>query len=430
MLRVMFDGIVAGIARFAEVASALINIGGAIGAAIYNVVASFAAWANEASGLGSIISWLWDHTIGGAMDLIVWFSNLITATGGFGGALSALGQIAAEVWDRIGQGAVALGAYFDAAAGGMVAVFAGAFASVVERFAAMTSAIASGWNSLMGSLGIESNATGMGADLAAGIRGAADQMKANAANSFTIGSELMSDAARPLESVARINEQIAASAAAAGAGMAALGTGIASANDAAGGGGGGGKKGGGIKKLKEELTELQRATDEWSSTMKQAFTDFITKGGSFKDVLSQIIGKLAEMLANSAFDNLFKGAGGGGILGGILGAFGIGANANGTNNWRGGLSMVNERGGEIMNLPKGTQVIPHDISKRMADRAASAPQALSVSITMDESTGQLGAFVREQAGRVVAQARPEIVRASVSAASGASRSTKSAMGVR
>jgi phage-related protein len=37
----------------------------------------------------------------------------------------------------------------------------------------------------------------------------------------------------------------------------------------------------------------------------------------------------------------------------------------GTNYWRGGLTRVNERGGEIMNLPSGTQIIPHDISEKM-----------------------------------------------------------------
>ena len=41
-------------------------------------------------------------------------------------------------------------------------------------------------------------------------------------------------------------------------------------------------------------------------------------------------------------------------------------NALGTSYWRGCLTRVNERGGEIMNLPSGTQIIPHDISARMA----------------------------------------------------------------
>ena len=42
------------------------------------------------------------------------------------------------------------------------------------------------------------------------------------------------------------------------------------------------------------------------------------------------------------------------------------SNATGTEYFRGGLTHVNENGGEIMNLPNGTQIIPHDISQKMA----------------------------------------------------------------
>lgn len=41
-------------------------------------------------------------------------------------------------------------------------------------------------------------------------------------------------------------------------------------------------------------------------------------------------------------------------------------NAKGTDYFEGGLTRVNELGGEIMNLPRGTQIIPHDISMEMA----------------------------------------------------------------
>lgn len=41
--------------------------------------------------------------------------------------------------------------------------------------------------------------------------------------------------------------------------------------------------------------------------------------------------------------------------------------ATGTPYWRGGYTRVNERGGEIMNLPSGTQIIPHDVSVKAAD---------------------------------------------------------------
>lgn len=65
----------------------------------------------------------------------------------------------------------------------------------------------------------------------------------------------------------------------------------------------------------------------------------------------------------------------GGIADGIAGAYNAitgknsektktARNASGTNNWRGGLTSVNESGGEILNLPSGTQIIPHDLSRQ------------------------------------------------------------------
>lgn len=62
------------------------------------------------------------------------------------------------------------------------------------------------------------------------------------------------------------------------------------------------------------------------------------------------------------------------VVGGVAGWIGdkIAGNATGTSYWRGGLTMVNERGGELMNLPGGTQIIPHDVSMRAADSYGAA----------------------------------------------------------
>lgn len=48
---------------------------------------------------------------------------------------------------------------------------------------------------------------------------------------------------------------------------------------------------------------------------------------------------------------------------GSKGKSAVGHNAAGDTNWRGGWTTVNEKGGEIMNLPSGTQIIPHDASR-------------------------------------------------------------------
>lgn len=70
-------------------------------------------------------------------------------------------------------------------------------------------------------------------------------------------------------------------------------------------------------------------------------------------------------------------------------------NATGTPYWRGGLTRVNERGGEIMNLPSGTQIIPHDVSVK-----AAGGRSVTVNVTIQgnvignrEYTEQVGAYV-------------------------------------
>ena len=70
-------------------------------------------------------------------------------------------------------------------------------------------------------------------------------------------------------------------------------------------------------------------------------------------------------------------------------------NAMGTPYWRGGFTRVNERGGEIMNLPSGTQIIPHDVSVK-----AAGGRSVTVNVTIQgnvignrEYTEQVGEYV-------------------------------------
>lgn len=61
----------------------------------------------------------------------------------------------------------------------------------------------------------------------------------------------------------------------------------------------------------------------------------------------------------------------------IKGLFGFGKgveipkNAMGTPYFQGGPTMVNERGGELINLPSGSQIIPHDLSKKIVNNKTS-----------------------------------------------------------
>lgn len=67
--------------------------------------------------------------------------------------------------------------------------------------------------------------------------------------------------------------------------------------------------------------------------------------------------------------------------------------AGGTNNWSGGLVQVSERGGEILDLPRGTRIYPHDKSVAMAraEGRRMSTNSISVNVTGNNFT------VREEA---------------------------------
>ena len=65
--------------------------------------------------------------------------------------------------------------------------------------------------------------------------------------------------------------------------------------------------------------------------------------------------------------------------------------AKGTDNWQGGIAQVSEKGGEIIDLPKGTRVYPHDESVQMARQETKK----SISITIAKLADSI--IVREDA---------------------------------
>jgi len=113
---------------------------------------------------------------------------------------------------------------------------------------------------------------------------------------------------------------------------------------------------------------MQQAAKRGASTIAEAFGALIDKSKSWREVLVDILTKIRDFQLEQAFQSL-AGANGGNNIFGWLGSL-MGANADGTRNFGGGWTRIHERGGEIANLPSGTQIIPHDISKRMADRSA------------------------------------------------------------
>ncbi|MDA9406510.1 hypothetical protein XH80_07155 [Bradyrhizobium sp. CCBAU 45384] len=139
------------------------------------------------------------------------------------------------------------------------------------------------------------------------------------------------------------------------------------------------------------IKELANLGQQINSGFLVHFETKIRNGASAMDALKEAglnaLGKIADKLAQMAADNLwssaFGGSGGGGLLG-LLGIGGGGINANGsiagavgptsvggaplvgqfasgTDSAPGGLSLVGENGPEIMNVPRGAQIIPNDV---------------------------------------------------------------------
>ncbi|MDO6521287.1 hypothetical protein Q4578_06795 [Shimia thalassica] len=75
------------------------------------------------------------------------------------------------------------------------------------------------------------------------------------------------------------------------------------------------------------LDELQSAKEQVRGTLSGGFTDLVTGARDFDSVLQSVLGRLAEMAASKAFENILAGmgglGGGGGILGGILSLIGF-----------------------------------------------------------------------------------------------------------
>lgn len=121
---------------------------------------------------------------------------------------------------------------------------------------------------------------------------------------------------------------------------------------------------------REALDRLNSASSQIGSALSSAFADAVVEGKSLNDVMSSLLKTLEKAAINSAFSSLFNPTASGGtsifgsLLKGIIPGF-----ASGTDSAPGGLAIVGERGPELVNLPRGSQVIPNSA---LAARGGSA----------------------------------------------------------
>ena len=115
-----------------------------------------------------------------------------------------------------------------------------------------------------------------------------------------------------------------------------------------------------LTSIKDTFTRIKDAIAGAFNSAKDAVGSFFSWIG---DKLSWLDNKIESI---PILGSLYSG--GKALVGGAADFIGglIGGNALGTSYWKGGLTRVGERGGEILNLPSGTQIIPHDVSRRVA----------------------------------------------------------------
>lgn len=154
--------------------------------------------------------------------------------------------------------------------------------------------------------------------------------------------------------------------------------------------------------------EAQRSMNELAQfagdSISGFFSDIISGGENAEKALMNLTKRLADaalqaaLLGDGPLAGLFgggKAAGGGvgGLIGGLL-KF-IPGFAGGTRSAPGGLAMVGERGPELVNLPKGSQVIPNDVLMGAAGRGG---QSVVVNISATNNGGmsptEMAAFGR------------------------------------
>lgn len=154
------------------------------------------------------------------------------------------------------------------------------------------------------------------------------------------------------------------------------------------------------------------------------FTQQIRNGASAMDALKSAglnaLGKISDKLAQMAADQLwasaFGGSGGGGLLGllgfptgavnangSIAGAVGptsvggaplVGAFASGTDSAPGGLSLIGENGPELLNIPRGSQVIPNDVLRNGGGGGGTTVHAGSTVVIQGDASEKTVALIQ------------------------------------
>lgn len=173
----------------------------------------------------------------------------------------------------------------------------------------------------------------------------------------------------------------------------------------------------------DSATRMTQAIGGGLGSAFSRLADAVLSGNDALSATVDILGDLGKQLVSAGiqgfFTNLFSGAltGGLGLGSGAIGRGVYGGNtgffpgfpglATGTDNWRGGMAWVGENGPELLNLPRGSQVIPnHELGgSQSAIRVDLGPGL--VATILKQAENQSVQIVKSQAPLAVARAQSD-----------------------
>ncbi|SFO91100.1 hypothetical protein [Tranquillimonas alkanivorans] len=302
-----------------------------------------------------------------AGEAVYQFGRLVSATGGFGEALTRLKAVAVEVWERIKDAIDTLPLAMEAATASMEVKFLRGLESMLQSFQDFTNKVVGGLNDTfkmsLPYLNLEP-IQGMGTGSLSKAAAAAER------NASRLGGKLsdaMSGLGAPLKSVQALRDLMkGAETAAGGAADAAERINRALAGATGGGAGGDGGGGGNGNNIAREFTEIEMKAKSVADTIRSSFTDAfkgaVTGAKTLGEAVTAALRRISDALLNSVGNAMFGGFANSitsALFKGIPGFTSIPGFASGTNFAPGGLAMVGERGPELVNLPRGSQVVPN-----------------------------------------------------------------------
>lgn len=353
LLRGVIDAVFVPFEYLSRIIGAVVNIIGSFVGAIRDAVTGSGLFKGAVQGMKDALDFIvtpFRTVLGFIPRMLFGFSDLITGAGGFGEALGMLADVAREIFGRVGDAFKLIPAAIRVGATKMQVIWLQALNRMLAGFIEMTWAVAEAMNSVF-KTNLQGASFGPTQEMAGQILSAADALDAATASY----SELQNNVSAPLQSVEALRTTIAGvRAETEGAAVAAedFGDALETTGGAAG------------KALSQAQTFAKSVADTLKGAFSSLFEVMFEGGQKVGEVLTNLGKKLAAMGMQEAVFRLLASA-----MPKTFGQSGfiplVGGNANGTQSWGGGLSMVGERGPELLNIPRGSSITPANDTARM-----------------------------------------------------------------